>query len=452
MSRPIKSFDDLLEPFHAAAARGVDDRLGMEAEKFGVVSKSKRPVCYEDPRCGIVAVFDRLRERGDFRPIYEVEGGPVIALERNGARGAVQITLEPGGQLELSGAPLATVHEIRDELDEHLGDIAPALAACGVEWLAVGYHPLATRDELPWVPKQRYRIMRGYFPTVGTRGLDMMQRTATVQVNVDYHSEEDALRKLRVSLKLSPIAAAIFANSPFAEGRVTGNKSERALVWLDTDNQRTGLVPGLFAPGAGFAAYAEWALDIPMYFIKRDARLLENTGQTFRSFWQDGFQGERAVSSDWVLHLNTLFPEVRLQKTIELRSVDSLPRRYFCALPAFWAGILYDEAALAAAERLVAPLEPAMLAGAREAIGRHALAAQLGSRPLRALAEEALAIAAQGLGRRGKTDPSGRDEGQYLEPVVALTSRGKSPADDLIEGIDPARADLRDVIVERTRV
>jgi len=292
--------------------------------------------------------------------------------------------------------------------------------------------------------------MREYFPSVGTRGLDMMRRTATVQVNLDYTDEQDAMRKMRVALKLAPIATAIFANSPFKEGRISGNKSERALVWLDTDRHRTGLLPQMMESGASFATYAEWALDVPMYMLRRDGNVLKNTGQTFRSFWKDGYQGEHATLGDWMLHLNTLFPEVRLQRTIEVRSADALPRRWFMAVPALWAGLLYDERALAAADELVASLTHDALAAARLPIAQVGLGAKVGSTTVRSLAERVLELALEGLERRARRDADGRDERKHLEPLVALTTAQKSPADLLVEGLDPNAPDLRAAIIDRT--
>lgn len=282
----------------------------------------------------------------------------------------------------------------------------------------------------------------------------MMRRTATVQVNLDFASEEDAIRKLRVALLLSPIVQAMFANSPFVEGRVSGRMSERAAVWLDADPDRTGLLPMMLKKGAGFADYAEWALDVPMYLFKREGRVYRNTGQTFRSFLADGFEGERPTLVDWKAHLGTVFPEARLKTTIEVRSVDSLPRRLYCALPALWAGIFYDASSFARAEDLASSLDLAQLEAARPDIARVALGAFVGDRSVRQLAEALLELAADGLSRRGRIDVDGRDERRHLELLLGLVSRGQCPADALLAGLDRdlAAPQLRREILERCSV
>jgi glutamate--cysteine ligase len=451
-SAKLDDIGQLVEPFQRATEKPRPPRLGTESEKFGVLEGSGKPMSYDGRECGVLGVFDALCEQQQWTPVREREDGPIIALERVNEHGTLSITLEPGAQLELSGAPVKTVHDIAQELEEHLADLGPVSKSCGVRWLATGYHPLATPEQLPWVPKERYAVMRDYFPKVGKRGLDMMRRTATVQVNFDYNDERDAMRKMRVALKLSPVATAIFANSPFAEGRITGSRSERALVWLDTDGDRAGLLPKLLEPGAGYADYAAWALDVPMYLFKRDGKVIANTGQTFRSFMQDGYEGHHATMGDWVHHLNTLFPEVRLQRTIEVRGVDSLPRRWFCALPAFWAGILYDDQALEAADALVAELDFEILRAARPAVAASALGAELGGKPMRAWAESAIGIALDGLGRRAHLDASGQDERIHLQAIAELAASGRCPADVLLEGLDPNAPDLRAQITARCGV
>lgn len=441
--------DDLERPFEKSGPR--HELLGTESEKFGVLRSSGKPVSYDGRTCGIVQIFDGLLKRGDWKPYREREDGPIVALTKVDTNHKMVISLEPGAQLELSGAPVETVHDVEAELAEHLDDIASLSEECGIDWLAVGYHPLATQEKLPWVPKERYVIMREYFPKVGTRGLDMMRRTATVQVNLDYHDEEDAMRKLRVAMKLSPISSAIFANAPFSEGALNGLRSERAQVWLDTDNNRAGLIPGLMEEGSRYRTYVDWALDVPMYFIKRDGKVLANTGQPFRDFFANGFEGHRATYGDWIHHLNTLFPEVRLQKTIEVRGADMQARRFLPALPAFWAGLVYDAEALAAAEELVAPLTFEALEGARPAIARLALGAELMGKPVQHWAEAAMGIALEGLARRDRKDAEGRDERRHLAPLADLVASGRCPADLLLEGIEDV-PDMRAAIIERTRV
>lgn len=441
--------DDLERPFAKSGAR--HELLGTESEKFGVLRATGKPVSYDGRTCGIVQIFSGLLERGDWKPYREREDGPIVALDKVDTSRKMVISLEPGAQLELSGAPVETVHDVETELAEHLADIAPVSAECGIDWLAVGYHPLAKQEQLPWVPKERYAIMREYFPSVGSRGLDMMRRTATVQVNLDYHDEEDAMRKLRVAMKLSPVTTAIFANAPFHEGQLNGLRSERARVWLDTDRHRAGLVAGLMEEGSRYRTYVDWAMEIPMYFIKRDGRVLANTGQSFADFFANGYEGHRATYGDWIHHLNTLFPEVRLQKTIEVRGADMQAERFVPALPAFWAGIMYDAEALAAAETLAAPLTYDGLEAARPAIAEHALGAELMGKPVQAWAEAAMEIALGGLARRDRKDEQGRDERRHLTPLAELVASGRCPAEVLLEGIEDV-PDLRSAIIERTRV
>ncbi len=455
-NKPIAGFDDLLQIFQKS--QHPQQLLGTESEKFGVFAESAKPVSYDGQACGILNFFEELCDRYGWQPISEKPDGPIIALERLGPNGrTASVTLEPGAQLELSGAAVETVHEVATELEQHLAEIGPSSAACSVSWLAAGYHPVATQAQLPWVPKSRYAIMREYFPTKGTRGLDMMRRTATVQVNLDYVDEQDAMRKLQLGLKLAPVATAIFANSPFSEGRIHANKTERGAVWLDADPDRTGLLPQMWAPKAGFRDYVEWALDVPMYMFKRPGPTGEptaviNTGQPFRSFWQDGYEGHRATLEDWHTHLATLFPEARLKSTVELRSADSLPQPLLCALPAFWAGLLYDQTALTAAEELVADWTFEQVQAARPDIARRAVGAELAGRPLRTVAEQVVSLSLEGLARRANLDEQQRDERIFLEPIAELVQAGRSPADLLLEQLDPNAADLRAQIVARTRV
>ena len=431
MDRPIRTEDDLLAIFHDACS--TNQLLGVESEKFGVVAATGVPVQYAGVPASVATIFEGLCAKFGWRELNEKAGAPVVALERIGVGGRVaQITLEPGAQLELSGEALPDVHGIEREADEHLREVAAACEGLGIAWVAMGFHPLATQAELSWVPKDRYSVMRDYFPTRGTRGLDMMRRTATVQVNLDFSSEADALRKFRIGMKLAPLATAIFANSPLVEGRATGRACERACVWLDADPDRTGLLPQLWREDATFRDYAEWALDVPMYLFKRGGTVFGNTGQTFRSFWTDGFEGERPTTEDWKMHLATLFPETRLKTTIEMRSVDSQPKSTYSALAALWAGLFYDGAALDAAEAMVAPFGHDDLVRARVDISVRGIGAELGGAKVRELAERLLEIAAGGLGRRAVLDAEGRDERRYLDSVIGLVSRGESPASALM--------------------
>jgi glutamate--cysteine ligase len=431
-SLPITSFDDLLAPLHAAMRPRSEFVIGAEAEKFGVLEDGGAPIAYEGER-GVRRVLEELAERFDWQPAPpEQPGGPLLALTR--ADGA-SVTLEPGSQLELSGAPLADIHLIADETDAHLVEVAEVAKGLGIRFLGIGFHPYARQEDLTWVPKTRYGVMQRWLPTRGAHGLDMMRRTATVQANFDYESETSAMRALRVSLKLSPFITAMFANSPFYEGRAFGGKSYRARAWLDVEPSRQGLVPNAIREGSTFTDYVEWALDAPMFLVMRPSGALENTGQTFRSFWREGFQGERATRGDWLTHLNTMFPEVRLKKTLEVRGGDSQGRDLALALPALWTGILYDERALGEMEALLEGVTHDELVALRPQVADHALAATFRGVPVAAMAEKILQAASDGLIRRGRVREGRGDESTYLTPLARLVERGRCPADDLLDRV-----------------
>ncbi|NOY93569.1 MAG: glutamate--cysteine ligase [Deltaproteobacteria bacterium] len=424
---------DLLAPFHAAEKPRARWRVGTEAEKFGVHRTDGSPVAFEGPR-GVRRVMELLTQRHGWQPHSEVANGETISLRRAGA----SITLEPGAQLELSGAPLSTVHETHAELRDHLAELTDVSRELDLAWLGLGFHPLATQAELPWVPKLRYSVMRQYLPTRGTRGLDMMRRTATVQANFDYSDEADALRKLRICLRLSPIVTGLFANSPFLEGRDAGDRSARARVWLDVDPDRAGLLPFALRDGElGYADYVEWALDAPMFMLRREDRVIHNTGQTFRDYLAHGFEDAHATFDDWETHLNTLFPEVRLKRTLELRGADSQSTEMSCALPAVWKGLLYEPTALDAAEKLSAELDADELLLSRGTIAEKALGAELGGRPVAEWARELLSISRSGLEQLAELDDEGRDEAIHLEPIEALAEEGLCPADLLRRNVTP---------------
>jgi glutamate--cysteine ligase len=305
----------------------------------------------------------------------------------------------------------------------------------GVAWLGLGFHPLATQAQLPWIPKLRYGVMKDYLPTRGPRAHDMMRRTATVQANFDYTSEADAVRKMRVALALSPVISAMFANAPFYEGQATGDRSHRIAVWLGMDPDRSGLLPFAWEEDFGFQRYVEWALDVPMFMVQRGSEVVYNTGQTFRAFMAEGYGGTAATYDDWVTHLNTLFPEVRLKKTIEVRGADSQRTEMICALPALTKGFFYDERALAEAESLVSGLDHATVEGSRAGIARDGLSADFAGRPVQRWAEELLDIAAGGLARIGALDRHGNDERVHLKGIRALVEKGMTPADALVAKI-----------------
>jgi len=429
--RPLRTSDDLLELFHNAEKPRSAYRIGTEAEKFAVDSQTGAPLEYDGPR-GVTRIFADFIKRG-WREVRETPDGPVISLLRD----EHSITLEPGSQFELSGAAVSSIHETRAELDEHFAELAGISKEMNLTWLGVGFHPLAKQADLGWVPKLRYPIMREYLPTRGTGAWDMMRRTATVQGNYDFSDEADALKKLVVCLKLAPLVNALGANSPFSEGKLSGYKSRRGLTWLNMDPERSGLIPALLRnPKPGYRDYAEWALDAGMFLFKRNGRVVHNTGQKFRDFMHNGFEGERATFGDWKMHLNTLFPEARLKSTLEVRSSDSLPSRLGCAVPALFTGILYDEQALAEADSFARDIDVDLLLQARPALVKDGLAAKIGARPMQQLAERVLEIANGGLSRRNLLNTQGKDERVHLELLTSLVQSGKTPADAMIEGLD----------------
>jgi glutamate--cysteine ligase len=435
-SPTVTSLDDLLAPFYEAEKPPPEWRVGTESEKFGVYVEDGRAIPFEGDR-GVRAVLLALCERHGWFIEREHEGGEVIALKRGGG----SITLEPGGQLELSGAPLSTIHQTHEELAEHLAELRDVSAPLGIEWLGLGFHPLARQEDLPWVPKLRYGVMKQYLPTRGSMALDMMRRTATVQANYDFSSESDASRKVRAGLALSPIVTAMFANSPFVEGRATGERTHRGRVWLDVDPDRSGLLPFAWSEDFGYRDYVEWALDIPMFLIKRDGQLVRNTGQTFRAFMRDGFEGHIANADDWLMHINTIFPEVRLKKTIEVRGADGQPASTLSALPALFLGIYHDEEALRRVESLVSSLDHDLAQAARPAVADLGLEATLAGRSLADWAGDVIEIAESGLERLSHLNAEGQDERIYLAPLRALVEKRWTPADALLDAIDPG-ADL----------
>jgi glutamate--cysteine ligase len=441
------SYDDLFLPFRVAMKPPPEWRIGAEAEKFGIYQASGAALPYDGDK-GVVGVLAALESRFGWKPIRESDGGPLIALERNRA----SVTLEPGGQLELSGAPLDDIHAIVAETDAHLAEVHQVCDPMGIAWLGLGFHPFARQEDLPWVPKLRYSIMREYLPTRAERPLDMMRRTATVQANFDYESEQDAMRKMRVALRLSPVVTAIFANSPLYEGRLTGQKCERAKVWLAVDPDRQGLLPTLWKGDSTLRDYVEWALDVPMFLFKRAGSVVKNTGQTFRAFWTDGFQGHRPDVHDWELHLNTLFPEVRLKNTIEVRCSDSQTVRLMAAIPALWTGILYDSVALAQAESLSQGFTHTEMQALRAEVAKLGLAAAFRGKPLAHTAERLLTIAKGGLVRRGRLSAAGDDETVHLSEISSLVEHGRCPADDLARDLPADPAALKAEVIRRTRL
>jgi glutamate--cysteine ligase len=445
--RLLRSQDDLLELFVQAEKPRSEFRIGTEAEKFAVDSETGAPLMYDGPR-GVTRIFSALLKLG-WREERETPVGPVISLHR----GQASITLEPGSQLELSGAAVTSIHETRAELDAHLGELAGISHEMNLTWLGLGFQPLAKQSDLGWVPKQRYAIMREYLPTRGTGGHDMMRRTATVQANFDFSDETDALRKLVVCLKLAPLVNALGANSPFCEGKLSGYKSRRGFTWLNMDPERSGLIPALLqAQRPSYRDYIEWALDAGMFLFKRNGRVFANTGQKFRDFMHNGYQGERATFGDWKLHLNTLFPEARLKSTLEVRSSDALPARLGCAVSALFTGILYDELALAEAESFARELSVDALLRARPELVQSGLASRVGDRPMQQLAERVLEIANAGLARRAVLNDEGNDERIHLAELTALVQSGRTPADAVIEGLNAESTPSVADVIARARI
>ncbi len=424
--RPL-TFEDLVRWFDAGSKPASEWRVGAEHEKFVFRLDTHEPVPYAPG--GIKALLDGLTRFG-WRPVNEGEN--VIALER----GKANVSLEPGGQFELSGAPLETIHDICEETGMHLQEVKTVADELGLGFLGLGFTPVWRRDQIPVMPKGRYKIMREYMPKVGGLGLDMMFRTCTVQANLDFGSEADMVAKFRTSLALQPIATALFANSPFVEGRPSGFLSARANVWTDTDPDRTGMLDFVFRDGFGFEAYANYALDVPMYFVKREGRYIDLAGRSFREF-MDGrladLPGQRPTLKDWADHTTTIFPEVRLKQYLEMRGADSGPWSRLCALPALWMGIFYDSAALAAAWDLCKDWKIEDHERLRADVARLGLKAQIAGRTVQDLAQDMLAIAREGLKRRNRLSGGLVDETGYLAELEEIATSGITPAERLLD-------------------
>ena len=429
----VRTRDELIAWIAAGSKPAERWRIGTEHEKFLFYTDTLRPVPYEGPR-GVRALMQGLIDRFGWQPI--MEGDNIIALKRpSGETGVGTVSLEPGGQFELSGAPLATVHEVGAETHEHLEQVRAAGGPLGIGFLGVGFSPDWTLDETPRMPKQRYQVMTRYMPMVGKRGLDMMYRTATIQVNLDFADEADMVKKFRVSLALQPIATAIFACSPFTEGKPNGFLSMRSEVWRDTDRNRTGMLPFVFEPGMSFERYADYALGVPMYFVYRDGRYIDAAGASFADFLAGRLPqlpGEYPTEDDWSDHLTTLFPEVRMKRFLEMRGADGGRWRRICALPAFWTGLLYDPTSLDAAWDLVKDWSAEERQGLRNAVPKSALKTPFRTTSVLEIARAALAISQAGLARRARTNGRGEDEGIFLEPVEAILRNGTTPAEEIL--------------------
>ncbi|MEO8420821.1 MAG: glutamate--cysteine ligase [Hyphomicrobium sp.] len=429
----VRSRDDLVAWIAAGEKPKPQWRIGTEHEKFVFHTDTLTPVPYDGDR-SIAALMDALISRFSWEPI--VEGGKIIALKKQDCELCGNISLEPGGQFELSGGAVETLHDTAAETRQHLREVLSVGEALGIGFLGLGFSPKWTLAEIPHMPKERYSIMTRYMPTVGSRGLDMMYRTATIQVNLDFADEADMVKKLRVSLALQPIATALFASSPFTEGRLNGFKSMRSEVWRDTDRRRTGMLPFAFEDGMGYERYVDYALAVPMYFVYRGGRYIDASGSSFQDFL-DGklpqMPGERPTLNDWSDHLTTLFPEVRLKRFLEMRGADSGPWQRICALPAFWVGLLYDAQALEAAWQLVKDWTAEERETLRNAVPKSALATPFRNTTVQHIAREVLRISRRGLRARRRINAASQDEAIYLDILDEVAISGCTLADRLIE-------------------
>ncbi|MGB0659739.1 MAG: glutamate--cysteine ligase [Mangrovicoccus sp.] len=427
---PIERHEQLAE-YLAAGCKPKDDwRIGTEHEKFGYCRDTLNPLPYDGPR-SIKAILDAMRDRFGWEPIEEA--GHIIGLQKDGAN----ISLEPGGQLELSGAPLRTIHETCDEVNQHLREVQSVADEIGAGFIGLGAAPIWTHEQMPVMPKGRYKLMTSYMDKVGKLGKQMMYRTCTVQVNLDFASEPDMVQKMRVALALQPVATALFANSPFLEGKPNGHKSWRSRVWRDLDPARTGTLPFVFEQGFGFEAWVEYALDVPMYFVYRDGKYVDALGQSFRDFLKGelpALPGEKPTLSDWADHLTTIFPEARVKKFIEMRGADGGPWRRLCALPAFWVGLTYDQTALDAAWDLAKGWDAETREAWRVAASVDGLQAEVGGQSMRDIAREVVAIAEAGLKARAMPGAGGliADETHFLNALRESLDSGQTPADELL--------------------
>jgi glutamate--cysteine ligase len=427
---PISSAQELTD-YLAEGCKPVEKfRIGTEHEKFAFFKGDNTPVPYFGD-ASISALLKGMQDKLGWEPI--IDEGNIIGLGEPNGMGAISI--EPGGQFELSGAPLETLHETCKESNRHLAMLREIAEPMGIRFLGIGGSPLWTLDETPQMPKSRYAIMTRYMPKVGTQGLDMMYRTCTIQVNLDFSSEDDMRRKMRVSMKLQSLATALFA-SPFTEGKPNGLLSWRGDIWRDTDNRRSGVLPFTFDADFGFRHYVEWALDAPMYFIVRDGKYRDCTDITFRQFMGGALKGQIAEwqpnLGDWTNHLSTLFPDVRLKRFLEMRGADGGPWRRICALPAFWVGLLYDDAALTAADELTANWTVEDVIAMRDTVPAQGLKAKVAGHDLLDIARETMSISRTGLQNRKRLNDDGQDESVFLNPLDEVLAKKTTMAEDLL--------------------
>jgi glutamate--cysteine ligase len=425
-SQPVETLDDLVQHFRAGEKPREQWRIGTEHEKLAFSRSTHEPLPFGGER-GIFAILEAFRTRFGWEPVREGEN--VIAL----TRGEASITLEPGGQLELSGAALASAHDTCAELSVHVREMRAIAQSLDVVLLMMGRNPTVPTARMPWMPKERYAIMRRYLPTRGGMARDMMLGTGTVQTNIDYSDEADMARKLRVALGAAPILTALFANSPFDAGKPSGYLSTRSLIWEHTDPDRSGFIPGAFEPGFGYREYAEYALDVPMFFIHRNGHYLDYSGRSFRRFMEEGLDGHRATAEDWALHLTTLFPIARIKQYLELRMADVGPLDMICAFAALTRGLCYDAAALAEAEALIRAIPPAELPELQHEAARLGLRARAQGRPLQDWARDLLRIARGGLERLNALDSNEENEAKLLQPLHRIAESGRTLADELLQ-------------------
>jgi len=427
---PIEHHDQLAA-YMASGCKPKDDwRIGTEHEKFGYIKATHMPLPYDGP-CSIKAMLEGLRDRYGWAEV--TEGGKIIGLVKDGAN----VSLEPGGQFELSGAPLETIHQTCDEVNHHLREVKEIAEEIGAGFIGLGAAPEWSHAEMPLMPKGRYKLMNGYMEKVGTHGTQMMRRTCTVQVNLDFASEADMVHKFRVALALQPVATALFANSPFFDGKVNGHQSWRSRIWRDLDPARTGTLPFVFEDGMGFERYVQYALDVPMYFVYRDGRYIDALGMSFRDFLAGklpALPGEKPTLSDWADHLTTLFPEARIKKYMEMRGADGGPWRRLCALPAFWVGLMYDQNALDAAWDVCKDWDAETRENWRVMASVGGLHSEVGGRNMRDLAAEVLEISEAGLKARARVGADGLvpNEVHFLSALKETIADNRSPSDELL--------------------
>lgn len=424
---PVESAEQLVAYLRSGEKPREAWRVGTEHEKIGICARELRPVPFDGPN-GIEALLERIAEVDGWQRV--VEDGRVIGLWK----GDASMSLEPGGQLELSGAPLRTIHETCREFTAHLALMKHVSPPFGIEWLGLGLHPIHTLDQIPRMPRERHEIMRRYLPTRGALALEMMHMTGTVQANFDYADEADMTAKLRAALSLTPVVSAIYANSSLAGGKPSGHVSRRMHIWRNTDPDRCGLLPFVFEPDFGYARWVEYALDVPMFLVVRGDRHRPMNGWTFRRFLEQGLDGDRPTLMDFQRHLTTLFPEVRVKRgVLELRGADAVPPGLTCSLPALWKGLLYDADALEAAAALLADWDAADREHAFDRVAERGLAARAGGRRILDLARALTDAASEGLRRIGHVSTSGEDERRFLEPVYEQLDSGMSPGQVVLE-------------------